>query len=74
MIETLILIEGSGVKNENLEFSLSNAKQLVKGTIPGMGVIVHIAASTPDDLRNALIEFAKVEAVSGVITLILRPQ
>jgi hypothetical protein len=72
MTESLILIEGNSVKEENLGISLMNALQLVKGSVPGMGTILHIAANTPDDLRNALIEFAKVKDVTGVTILLLR--
>jgi hypothetical protein len=72
MIESLILIEGAGVKEENLRISLANAKQLVIGSAPGYGVILHVAANSPDDLRNELLEFAKVPGVTGVVTLMLR--
>ena len=72
MIESLILIEGESVKEEDLNISLMNAKQLIKGNVPGMGIIVHLAANSPDDLQNALIEFTKVPGVKGVVTMILR--
>lgn len=72
MIESLVLIEGKGVQEENLRISLANAKQLVIGSAPGYGVILHIAANSPDDLGNALLEFAKVSNVNGVLTLMLR--
>jgi hypothetical protein len=74
MIESLVLIEGAGVKEENLRISLANAKQLVIGSAPGYGVILHIAATTPNDLGKALLKFAKVPDVSGVLTLMLRNQ
>ena len=44
MVESLVLIEGIGVKEDNLRISLANAKQLVIGSAPGYGVILHIAA------------------------------
>jgi hypothetical protein len=72
MIESLILIEGESVKEEGLNISLMNAKQLIKGNVPGMGIIVHIAANSPEDLQNALIEFTKVPEVKGVVTMIFR--
>jgi hypothetical protein len=72
MFESLVLIEGEGVKEENLWISLANAKQLVIGSVPRYGVILHIAANFPDDLGNALLEFAKVPDVNGVLTLMLR--
>lgn len=72
MIESIILIEGEGIKEENLNISLMNAKHLVKGNVPRLGMILHLAAESPDDLRNALIEFAKISDVKGVVTMILR--
>ena len=72
MIESLILIEGESVEEEDLNISLMNSKQLIKGNVPGMGIIVHIAANSPDDLQNALIEFTKVPDVKGLVTMILR--
>ncbi|QJW89125.1 hypothetical protein HNV11_06835 [Spirosoma taeanense] len=74
MVESLVLIEGKNVKEESLWISLGNAKQLIVGSQLGFGVVLHIAATTPDDLRNALIDFAKVKNVSGVVTLMMRSQ
>jgi hypothetical protein len=73
MIESLILIEGQNVNKEALRsISLTNAKQLVIGSTPGAGVILHIAANSPADIGAALLEFAEVPGVSGVVTLTLR--
>ena len=72
MIESLVLIEGKSVKEEALRISLSNAKQIVIGRAPGFGVILHVAATSLDDLGNALLDFAKVPGVSGVLTLTIR--
>lgn len=72
MIESLILIEGKSVKQEALHISLMNAKQLVIGNTPGFGIILHVAANSSADLGKALLEFAKVKGVSGVVTLSLR--
>ena len=72
MFESLVLIEGENVKEDNLRISLGNALQLVVGRNLRFGVILHIAADSPDDLRNALIEFTKVPDVTGVVTLIIR--
>ncbi len=72
MIESLILIEGANVKEENLWISLQNALQLIIGKDLRFGIVIQIAANSPDDLRNALIEFAKVPDVTGVVTLVLR--
>lgn len=73
MTESLILIEGQTVSEEVLRsISLGNAKQLVVGGAAGFGVILHVAATTPTDLSNALLEFAQVSGVTGVLTLALR--
>jgi hypothetical protein len=74
MIESVVLIEGQNVNRENLGISLSNAKQLVLGRAGAIGVILHVAANSPGDLGNALLEFAKVPGVTGVLTLALRTQ
>ena len=72
MVESLVLIEGNKVREENLRISLANAKQLVIGNALGFGVVLHIAANSPEDLGNALLEFAKVPDVTGVVPLMLR--
>ena len=72
MVESLVLIEGNGVKEDGLRISLSNAKQLVIGRVPGNGWVLHVAANSTDDLGKALLDFAKVSGVKGVLTLTLR--
>ena len=73
MIESLVLIEGKDVKEEELRStSLGNALQLVIGRDHRFGVILNITADSPDDLQNALIKFAKVPGVKGIVTLMLR--
>lgn len=72
MIESIILIEGKSVKKEALNISLSNAKQIVIGSTPGFGVILHVAANSSTDLGNALLAFSKVPDVTGVLTLAIR--
>ncbi|HSF54034.1 MAG TPA: hypothetical protein VLA71_09795 [Algoriphagus sp.] len=73
MKESLILIEGKNVNNETLRSkSLSNAKQLVVGSVIGFGVIMHIAANDLEDLNAALLSFAKIEGVTGIVTLMIR--
>lgn len=71
MIESLILIEGN-VKKEHLTISLSNAKQLVIGRVPGGGWILHVAANSAADLGKALLKFGQVQGVKSVVTLLLR--
>ncbi len=72
MIETIILIEGNNIEQEDLRrLGLSNAMQLVGDNYPKFGTILHIAANTTDDLSNALLEFSKVSGVSRVTTLAL---
>ena len=72
MIDSLVLIEGKDVKEEDLSISLANALQLIVGSDNRFGIIVQISATTPDDLRNAIIEFSRVQNVTGVITLMLK--
>ena len=72
MIESLVLIEGNKVKKETLGISLSNAKQLVVGKVPGNGWILHVAANSSADLGKALLKFAQVPGVTGVLTLTLQ--
>jgi hypothetical protein len=72
MTESLVLIQGNAVKETALKISLSNAKQIVIGRAPGFGIILHVAANSSTDLGNALLAFAKVPDVTGVLTLALR--
>lgn len=72
MIKALVLIEGKNLKEETLRISLMNAKQIVIGSAPGFGVILHVAATSPADLEKAFLAFAKVPGVTGVTTLMLR--
>ena len=75
MIESLILVEGRNVWDsiETLRgLSLANAKQVVVGYVPDVGVVLHVAASTPADLGAALLEFAQVPNVAQVLTLMVR--
>ena len=72
MVESVILIEGQNVEQETLMISLGNAKQLVIGRAGQMGMVLHVAANSPADLGNALLEFAQLPGVTGVVTLALR--
>ena len=60
------------MKEDGLRISLMNAKQLVIGKVPGNGWVLHVAANSSDDLGKALLDFAKVSGVKGVLTLTLR--
>ncbi len=71
IVQSLILIEGNVEKNALL-ISLKNAKQLVIGKGPGFGFILHVAANSQADLGKALLDFAKIPGVTGVITLSIR--
>jgi hypothetical protein len=73
MIESLILIESASINVEPLRsLSLSNALQLVVGSVPGTGTVLHVAATTAADLSEALVKFAQVNGVTGVLTLMVR--
>jgi hypothetical protein len=73
MIESWVLIEEKNVDKEALRsVSLMNAKHLVVGSVPGSGVILHVAANSTTDLGNALLAFAEVSGVTSVLTLAVR--
>ena len=74
VISSLVLIEGSNVEKEALGISLTSALQVVIGRAPGPGGgwVLHIAANSSADLGKALLEFANVPGVTGVLTLTLR--
>ena len=72
LTESLILIEGKNLKDENLMISLACAKQLIVGRDLTFGVILSVAAESPEYLRNALIDLSKVSEVTGVILLATR--
>jgi len=72
MVISLILIEGKNVNEEALVFSLQNAKQIVIGKAQGFGTILHIAATTPGDLREGLLKYAQVPGVTEVTILATR--
>lgn len=72
MVISLVLVEGKDLKEQDLMISLGNAKQIVIGNAYGFGYILHIAATTPVDLRNALCEFAQIPGVTGVCLLATR--
>ncbi len=73
MIQSLVLVEGKDVKKESLGISLSNAKQIVLKQMVGGDWVLHVAATTLADLDKALIKFAKIPGVTGVLTLLIRP-
>lgn len=73
MVTSLILFEGKGLERDAfMGGGLMNAKQIVVGSTPDFGVILHIAATTLEDLRKAILKFAKVKGVTGVVTLMIR--
>ncbi len=72
MIISLVLIEGKNLKKEALMIPLMNAKQLVIGNAPEFGWILHVAANSSADLGKALLDFAKIQGITDVVTLALR--
>ncbi len=73
MVESVMLIDGSNVDDGKLRsVSLGNAKQLVWGRFGGTGVVLHVAATTPADLENAILRFSGEAGVTSVITLAIR--
>ena len=72
MINSLVLIEGRDLDLETLShMSLDSAKQTLVGSWRG-SVILDVAANSPADLGNALLDIAQVPGVTGVFTLALR--
>lgn len=72
MISSLILVAGSNLKKADLNISLSNAKQIVVGSTPQFGWILHVAANTIADLGKAIQAFAKISGVIAVTTLAIQ--
>lgn len=73
MIEGWVLIEEHNLNQAALSsLSLMNAKHLVVGSVPGSGVMLHVAASSAADLGSALLEFAQLPGVKRVLTLALQ--
>jgi uncharacterized protein (UPF0371 family) len=71
----ILLVVGNRVEQEALRsLSLQNAKQLLMGDAPEFGVLLHVAATTAEDMNRAISEFAQVEGVTAVSTLALRSQ
>lgn len=68
MVESFLLVEGL-VDEDKFRFSLSNAKQIVIGSVGGHKTIIHLNAMTAKDLSNAIQKFAQVEGVKAVTTL-----
>lgn len=73
MVTGLILIEGQRLDEEAIRaVSLHNAKHLVVGVAPNMGVVLDIGANSITDLGNAILTLAQVPNVTGVLPLALR--
>ena len=68
----LLLIQGTGVKEENLKMSLGNAKQIVFGNSHGLGWVLQLEADNPDYFAKALLKFSQAPDVKAVLTLALR--
>lgn len=68
MTSGLYLIKGN-IEEDDLNIGLSNAKQLVVGGTHGFGTVIHIRATTPNDLKNAIHEFSKIEGVKEISVL-----
>ncbi|HEX8128852.1 MAG TPA: hypothetical protein VF527_07105 [Pyrinomonadaceae bacterium] len=71
-VKSLVLIEGNNVTKASLNISLTSALQVVIGRAPAMGWVVHVAANSSADLGKALLKFAQVPNVTGVVTLMIQ--
>jgi hypothetical protein len=74
MIESLILVEGRGLKKETLGISLMNAKQVVIGYVPSFGMILHLAANSAADLNKAKLDISAIPGVTNLTTLTIHSQ
>src|SRR5512145_2749688 len=73
MIESILLVESNNLQQERLRSeSLMNAKQLVLGRLGSNGTVLHVAATTQADLQKAILDFAGISGVTGVLTLAVR--
>ena len=70
--ENLILIQGNNLKNEDLMISFMCAKQIIVGSAPSFGIILHLAAESPEYLREALVDLSKIPNVTGLILMATR--
>jgi len=70
MLESVILVNGPQAARDTAgAMSLMNAKQLVYGRLGKDGTVLHVAATTEADLQKALLAFAHVTGMTGVMTL-----
>ena len=70
MVESVVLVQGPQTARDTAgTMSLMNAKQLVFGRFAKDGTILHVAATTDADLQKALLAFAHVTGMTGVMTL-----
>jgi hypothetical protein len=71
----ILLVAGNDIDAEKLRtLSLQNTLQLVIGDAYGFGFLLHLNATTVEDLNRAISDFAQVENVSAVTVLALRSQ
>jgi hypothetical protein len=71
IISSLLLIKGTGLKQDDFKMSLASAKQIVVGQVASLGVIVHLAANSYEYREKALLKFSQVEGVKDILTLTL---
>lgn len=71
MTSGIYLIKGE-IKEDDLMISLSNAKQIVIGRAHEFGTIIHITATTPDDLKNAMHKFLEIEGVEDLKVIAIK--
>jgi len=69
----MILVEGTSVKKESLNISLSNAKLIVVGKSTVFGFVVHLAANSIMDLQKAVLKLGEIAHVTAVTILRLQP-
>jgi hypothetical protein len=73
IVRGLYLVEGKNLKEEDFRGGgLASAKQIVIGTAPGFGIVLHIAANDHKFLEKAVLKFSQVAGVTRITTLAIK--
>ncbi len=72
MYQGLILIKGKNIGVEVWShISYSNGKHYKVGEVKAIGIIIHIAANSPEDYNNAFLKFSAIPKATEVIPLLI---
>jgi hypothetical protein len=71
MYQGIILLKGRNIGVEDWShISYSNGKHYKVGEVKALGIIIHIAANSPEDYTNAFLKFSAIPKVTEVIPLL----